>query len=254
MCFFMRTLKLVLAYDGTGYKGFQKQAEGLTVQQELETFLSRVCGERIITVGSGRTDSGVHARYQVVSFTTEGRIAAESIVKAGRSLLPENIALLQAQEVPAGFNARKCACWKRYLYQIKYCQGRDPFTRNYYWQLDQKPEVRLLQAAAEHLLGRHDFSGYQSSGSAPVSPVKTIYEAKWQAEGDKLIFTISGDGFVYHMVRNLVWSMVQTGTGLWDEAAFARTLTLPRGGFENAPAPAQGLYLDFVSYRPYPEV
>ena len=248
----MRTLKLVLAYDGTNYKGFQEQPGVPTVQQTLEDFLSRVCGEKVITAGSGRTDSGVHARCQVVSFRTCGRIAAESIVQAGKSMLPGDMVLLQAQEAAPDFNARKSACWKRYVYQLQCCEARDPFTRNYYWQLEQKPDMRILQGAAGLLPGRHDFSGYQSSGSAPVSPIKTIYEARWQEAGDILTFTISGDGFVYHMVRNLVWAMVQTGLGRWPLEAFAASLQQSRSAFENAPAPAQGLYLAYVSYHPYP--
>ena len=247
----MRTIKLTVAYDGTQYNGFQKQQDKPSVQQFLEGFLSQVCGEAVLTTGSGRTDAGVHALRQVVSFTTGGIIPIPNLIRVSRSLLPSDIIILNARLVSDGFNARKDACWKSYQYRIFVTDIPDPFVRNYYWQISENLDFNTMQQAAALLLGEHNFSGFQSTGSARVSPIKTIYEAKWHQKDKKLIFKISGNGFVYHMVRNLVWSLVQVGRGILDIQDFEKQLTQPRGSFLNSPAPAQGLYLDYVSYKPW---
>ena len=197
----MRTIKLTVCYDGSNYFGFQRQAKVITVQQILEEKLARVCGEPVTVTGSGRTDAGVHARCQVVSW---------------------------------------------------YAPEPDPFTRNYAWQMKERLDVEKMNEAAAKLMGTHDFSGFQSTGSTQVSPVKTIYRSCWETEADgTLVYHIAGNGFVYHMVRNLVWSMVQIGLGKKSPQAMAEELKQKRGEFENSPAPAQGLYLARVEYEPF---
>ena len=228
----MRTLKLTVAYDGTAYAGFQRQSRFPAIQNVLEEVLSRLCGEPVQVTGSGRTDAGVHALGQVVSFTTAGRIPTERLVRALNAFLPGDIRALAAEETAPGFNARKDICWKEYRYVAQYTPVPDPFTRNYVWQLDEEPDLRRLQAAAACLLGTHDFGGV-GSGRLPC-----------------LVYTVVGDGFVYHMVRNLVWSMLQVGLGRKPLVALEEELRLPRGAFENRPAPAQGLYLARVGYTP----
>ena len=248
----MRTLKLTVCYDGSNYFGFQRQTKELTIQEVLEEKLARVCGEPVQIVGSGRTDARVHARGQVVSFATRGTIPLANMSRAMNSILPDDIRILQAEEAPDGFNARKDACWKEYEYRIRFTPQPDPFTRNYVWQLREEPDLEKMQEAAQLLLGTHDFSGFQSAGSSPVSPVKTIYVSRWQKEADgTLIYRIAGDGFVYHMVRNLVWSMVQIGLGKKTPQAMQQELQMQRGEFENSPAPPQGLYLARVEYEPF---
>lgn len=248
----MRTLKLTVCYDGSNYFGFQRQTKELTIQEVLEEKLARICGEPVQIVGSGRTDARVHARGQVVSFATRGTIPLANMPRAMNSILPDDIRILQAEEAPDGFNARKDACWKEYEYRIRFTPQPDPFTRNYVWQLREEPDLEKMQEAAQLLLGTHDFSGFQSAGSSPVSPVKTIYVSRWQKEADgTLIYRIAGDGFVYHMVRNLVWSMVQIGLGKKTPQAMQQELQMQRGEFENSPAPPQGLYLVRVEYEPF---
>lgn len=247
----LRYLRLKVAYDGTNYKGFQKQPDVVTVQQVLEKFLSRVCGETIHISGSGRTDTGVHAYGQVISFATHGTIPAAGLLRAGAGLLPPDIVLLEGAEVGEDFHARKSALWKRYLYRIRLREHPSPFCRNYYWQLPPPLNLALLQQGADVLLGTHDFSGFRSSGSAAVDPVKTIYESYWQQEGADHTFVISGNGFVYHMVRNLVWNLVKVGQGRLLVQELQQQLSMTRGQFENAAAPAQGLYLAAVGYEPW---
>ena len=251
----MRTIKLTVCYDGSNYSGFQRQAKETTIQQVLEEKLARVCGEPITATGSGRTDAGVHARCQVISFTTDGTIPTTNIVRALNGILPQDIRALQAEEVQSGFNARKDACWKEYEYRIRYTLEPDPFSRNFVWQMQELPDMDKMNAAAAMIIGTHDFSGFQSSGSTQVSPVKTIYKSCWEKTGDgTLVYHIAGNGFVYHMVRNLVWSMVQIGLGKKPPQAIADELTQKRGEFENSPAPPQGLYLARVEYDSYKNV
>ena len=147
----MRTLKLTVAYDGTNYHGFQKQTNALTVQQVLEEKLSLLCGEKIVTAGSGRTDTGVHARGQVVSLTTSGSIPLENLLKACAGILPKDIVLWQAEEADEGFHARYSTCWKRYCYRIVQNKHADPFLRNYVWQMREYLRLEAMQEAAQLL-------------------------------------------------------------------------------------------------------
>lgn len=247
----MRTIKLVIAYDGSGYHGFQKQKDYVTVQSVLEEALAKLCGERVVTAGSGRTDAGVHALAQTVTFTTKGRIPCANIVRAAASLLPADIVVLSAEEMPEGFHARFSAQWKTYRYKLLVNQHVNPFMVRYAWQLRTPLAVEKMNEAAALLIGTHDFSAFRSSGSVNSSPIKTIYAAKWQVDGEELTFRISGDGFLYHMVRNLVWSLVQVGAGKRTQEEFAAELKAQRCEFLNEPAPAQGLYLECVGYNSY---
>lgn len=250
----MRTIKLTVAYDGSGYHGFQKQKGIVTVQNILEEMLAKLCGEQVVTAGSGRTDAGVHALSQTVTFITNGRIPCRNIVRAATSMLPPDIVVLNAVEVPHGFHARYSAKWKTYQYKILSAECSNPFMVRYAWQLPQKLNVEKMNSAAELLLGTHDFQAFRSSGSVDASSIKTIYDAKWEDLGETLIFNISGDGFLYHMVRNIVWSLVQVGLGKRTAKDFAAELTARRCEFLNEPAPPQGLYLKQVGYGIYPEL
>lgn len=247
----MRTIKLVVAYDGSSYHGFQKQKEHMTVQSVLEEMLEKLCGERVVTAGSGRTDAGVHALAQTVTFTTNGRIPCANMVRAAASLLPRDIVLLSAEEMPEGFHARFSAQWKTYQYKVLVNPHANPFMVRYAWQLRTPLDIENMNKAAALLLGTHDFSAFRSSGSVKSSPVKTIYAAKWEQQGEELLFHISGDGFLYHMVRNLVWSLVQVGARKRSVEDFAAELSAQRCEFLNEPAPAEGLYLQEVGYAPY---
>lgn len=242
-----------MAYDGSCYHGYQKQKDFDTIQSILEEKLALLCGERVSIAGSGRTDAGVHALAQTVTFTTNGRIPCANIVRASRSLLPRDIVVLRAEEMPEGFHARFSACWKVYQYRVLCGAFANPFRVRYTWQLANELNLVAMNEAAALLLGTHDFSAFRSSGSVDSSPIKTIYAAAWHKEGSELVFRIAGDGFLYHMVRNIVWSLVQVGLGRRTKEDFAAELEAQRCEFLNEPAPAEGLYLEEVGYRPYPE-
>lgn len=250
----MRTVKLLVAYDGSGYHGFQKQKNVVAVQNVLEEMLSKVCGEKVTTIGSGRTDTGVHAMGQTVSFTTNGRIPCKNIVRAAEKMLPPDIVIISAEEAEADFHARISARWKRYLYKIIENDYNDPCMVKYAWQIRQRLDEEAMNKAARLLLGTHDFSAFRSSGSVDTSPVKTMYEAKWTREGSCLTFAIAGDGFLYHMVRNIVWSLVQVGLHQRTVEDFERELNSARCAFLNEPAPPQGLYLQQVFYEDFAEI
>ena len=244
----MRRLKLTVAYDGTGYHGFQRQPDQVTVQQVLEERLAKIFGERVSLTASGRTDARVHAWGQVVSFSTAGRIPVGNIVSAAKSVLPDSIAVVEAQEVADDFHARFSAVGKRYVYKIAEGKRVDPFLVNYVWLLGKELCLEGLQAASAEILGRHDFSSFQAAGSTPTSPVRVVSEAVWQREGELLVFSVTGNGFLYHMVRNLVGTLVDVGSGKSSLANFKAILAARDRRFAGKTAPPQGLYLAEVFY------
>ena len=247
----MRTVKLLLAYDGSGYHGWQRQKDQLTVQEAVEKALSRVLGETAAVIASGRTDAGVHALGQCVSFNTGCPLPIDKLAGALNGLLPKDIRALCAEEAEPGFNARRSACWKRYLYRFYFSAEPSPFATCYAWQMKEEPEQSLMEEAAAYLLGRHDFSAFRSSGSVASSPVRDIYEAGFARSGRELCFFIAGSGFLYHMVRNIVWTLVQIGRGERAPLSLKEELQSERCAFLNAPAPACGLYLQQVGYEAY---
>lgn len=244
----MRTIKLTVAYDGSSYHGFQKQKHGQTVQNKLEEVLSLLCNETVSTIGSGRTDAGVHALAQTVSFSTNGRIPCHNIVRAAARMLPPDIIIRDAVEVEEDFHARYSAKEKTYLYKIVINEQDSPFLYRYAWQIHEKLNLEAMNEAAAMLLGKHDFSAFRSSGSVETDPNRTMTLAEWTKTADGLSFRITGDGFLYHMVRNLVWSLVQVGLGKRVPADFQAELNSGRCEFLNEPAPACGLYLEAVKY------
>lgn len=166
----MRTIKLVVAYDGSGYHGFQKQKNVVTVQNVLEEALAKLCGEAVVTAGSGRTDAGVHAWAQTLTFETNGRIPCSNMVRALGSLLPADIVAISAEEVEKGFHARFSAKWKRYQYRILINKYNNPLEVKYAWQMREQLDVLKMNEAAAILLGTHDFSAFRSSGSVDSPP------------------------------------------------------------------------------------
>ena len=244
----MRTLKLTVTYDGSAYHGFQKQPGLVTIQGVLEEALSKMCGEPVHIHGSGRTDANVHAYEQTISLRTNGSIPLKNIVRASRSLLPGDIVVISAEEVPMDFHARFSAKGKQYQYRLVVNEFDSHFLMKYAWQIREPINLEAMNEAAKNLLGSHDFSAFRSAGSVDGDPVRTIYKAEWQQVGNEYTFIIEGDGFLYHMVRNIVWSLVQVGLGKRRVEDFLAELNSSRTEFLNEPAPAQGLYLVKVYY------
>lgn len=242
------TIKAIVAYDGTNYQGFQRQKNGVGVQQVLEKALTEVLKEPILIKAAGRTDAGVHALGQVISFTTSSRIPPENYRRALEPHLPPDIAVREAFYAPDDFHARFDAVDKTYQYKLLYAPLPDPTRRNTTWEFREKLDVDRMNQAAALLLGKHDFTSFRNQGSQDTSPVRTLTEAHWVQDGDLYTFTITGDGFLYRMVRNIVGCLVRVGTGTWSREDFARVLAARNRKQAGMAAPPQGLYLMHVSY------
>lgn len=239
---------MTVAYVGTNYRGFQKQPCGGTIQDVLEEFLSQVCGEPVEVAASGRTDAGVHALGQVVSFKTKGTIPCKNLLRVAVSLLPRDIAILTAEEMPEDFHARFSSVSKEYEYRIFNDRGPEPFLVDRAWIVPEKLDLEQMNEAARLLIGEHDFRAFCSTGSDAVSSVRTVYKAEFEQKEKFIYFHIQANGFLYHMVRNLVWSLAQVGMGKRQVADFQKELASRRTEFLNSPAPAAGLYLKQVNY------
>ena len=243
-----RNIKLILAYDGGKYHGFQRQNNAISVQNVLEKKLAIVFGGEIKLAASGRTDAGVHAYGQVVSFLTEGTIPIDRVVRAINSHLPSDIVVRSAEEVALDFSARHSAKDKIYIYKIQQGEVLDPFKRQYAWYIRKELNVDKMNEAMQCIVGTHDFSAFRAVGSAPMHPVRTIFEAKCKLEGDTIEFVFWGNGFLYHMARNLVGTLVNVGKGKTTLEDFKGILEGKDRQKAGMTAPAQGLYLKEVNY------
>ena len=244
-----RNIRLTVAYDGTNYHGFQRQRPPvIAVQNVLEAKLETVFGDSIELAASGRTDAGVHAYGQVVNFFTDGRIPVERIPLAVNSLLPDDIVVLEAADADFDFSARHSAKSKTYIYRIQRGSFPNPFTRNYAWYVGRPLDIHAMREALAMVLGTHDFTSFRASGGAPMSPVRTMYRAEIGEKGDLMEITIHGNGFLYHMVRNMVGTLVNVGLGRISVAGFREILEARDRKKASPTAPAQGLYLFSVEY------
>ncbi len=243
----LRVLRLLVAYDGSRYCGWQRQENGPTIQGALEDAL-RPFAERPTVFGAGRTDAGVHALGQVASVQIGTPHPVEAIQRALNVQLDRDIRVLQVTDAAEGFNARFDATGKTYRYRIATGEVVSPFAHRYVWHQPQPLDVEAMQAATRVLLGRHDFSAFMSSGSDVVNTVRTLDRADLRADGDELVFEVHGDGFLRHMVRAIVGTLVDVGTGRRDPASIAALVDSRDRGDAGDTAPAQGLTLVSVDY------
>lgn len=248
----MRFFRLTLSYDGAAYAGWQMQANARTIQAEFEGALRQVTGERIRAVASGRTDAGVHALGQVVSFSSQTRLPAHVLRQALDANLPKDIVVREVCEAPAGFHAIRDALRKRYRYVVQDGPIRDVFARAYAWYFPQRLDVPAMRAAAAVLLGRHDFSSFEAAGSPRASNERTIYELTVERQAgdslDRIVVEVEADGFLYNMVRNIVGSLVDVGRGRQEVSWIAAVLAARDRKRAGMTAPPQGLFLVHVDY------
>lgn len=244
-----RNLKLTVAYDGSGYHGFQRQLNAQTVQQVLEEKLSLLLGESVIVAGAARTDAGVHAYGQVISIRTMGAIPTARIPAAARGMLPKDIAVVDATEMDSDFHARFSAAGKMYVYRILNVLKPDPILRNYVWQIDCPVNVDAMNRSLQFLVGEHHFGAFQSSGSSAKNPVRTLYVAQCRQQENEIIFHFHGNGFLYHMVRNIVGTAVNVGKGKTSLRDFQDIFSSHDRKAAGATAPSAGLYLKEVFYQ-----
>ncbi len=245
----MPTWKLTLEYDGTAFCGWQVQQNGVSVQSEVERALAQLHGGAFTRVqASGRTDSGVHARGQVVSFATEKQLAAVSYERGLNTLLPPSIAVRHAQEVPEGFDARRWSRGKRYVYRLLSSRTRSPLRAAHTWQLFQPLEVDAMREAARALLGTHDFSAFRASDCQAKGAVRELRRLDVERVADEVVFNVEATAFLKHMVRNLVGTLVNVGLGKRTPADVAAILASRDRNRAGRTAPARGLCLDEVFY------
>lgn len=248
----MRVFKLTLAYDGTNYSGWQRQSGATTIQETLERTLEKITGESIRTTASGRTDAGVHALGQVVSFASETHLEPEVLVKALNAELPQDIAALGVEIAPTDFHAIASAQRKRYRYVIDDGPVRDVFARRYVWQYRQRLNAAAMHRAAQSLVGTHDFQSFETAGSPRATSVRTVYELQVERQGgeagSRVTIDIEADGFLYNMVRAIVGTLVEVGRGAQPEGWPSKVLAACRRDAAGQTAPPQGLFLVRVDY------
>lgn len=243
-----RCLRLTVAYDGTGYHGFQRQLNGMTVQQRLEEALETLAGHPVRIAGAARTDAGVHASGQVVTFRLRAGVPTNRIASALQGVLPADILAIEADEVDELFHARFSARGKTYQYRILNQEIGDPLRRHQVWHVRRHLDVNAMQSAVAMLLGENDFSSFQASGSSAKHPIRRLFEASCSRQEDELRFLFHGNGFLYHMVRIIVGTVVDVGVGKNSLEEFKRIFLARDRKCAGNTAPPQGLCLLKVFY------
>ncbi len=246
----MTTIKLVIAYDGTDFHGFAKQKGLRTVQGVLEETLSRILGRPIEVFGSGRTDKGVHARGQVVHFEQPYGPPATRYPYLLQRALPADIIAVQAEVVPDSFHARFSAIGKTYRYTLHTAAREDIFTRRFVWHVPHPLDWSAMRAAALYLQGDHDFTSFCAAATPIEDKRRTIYAIEMEQDGDYHHITVRGNGFLQYMVRIIVGTLVDVGSGRLDDAKIPAILAAKDRRLAGQTAPAQGLTLWQVHYAP----
>jgi tRNA pseudouridine38-40 synthase len=250
----LRNLKLTLSYDGSEFSGWQVQPEASTIQGALASAIGRLTGENVLPQGSGRTDAGVHALAQVATFQTAASIPVENLQKALNDVLPPSIRILEVQEASADFHARKSAKAKTYHYRIYRGRICSPFLARYVWHFPYPLDEDAMTEAAHEIVGVHDFTSFAAvdpeSGheNREVSNVRTIFSSSFERQGEELIYSVRGSGFLHHMVRNLMGTFMLVGKGTLQRPDVRRILEACTRSAAGATAPASGLFLVSVEY------
>jgi len=252
----MRNLKLILAYDGADFSGWQVQPDAPTVQGTLASAIGRITGEKVLPQGSGRTDAGVHALAQVVTFVTESSVPTANFVKALNDLLPASIRVIEVSEAAADFHARHCSRAKTYRYRIFRDAICPPFLARYVWHYPYPLDELAMASAAGSVVGKHDFTSFAAvdpergvaDDEDTRSNVREIFSSSWHREGSEFLYTVRGSGFLHHMVRNLVGTFILVGKGTLEREDMTRILEARARSAAGPTAPASGLYLVNVEY------
>lgn len=246
----MKNYKIVLAYDGTRYNGWQKQGNTEnTIQERLECILRDICGQETEVFGSGRTDAGTHATGQVINFHTDWKGTAEELLDAFNQRLPEDMAGLSIEEMPPRFHSRLSAKGKWYSYSI--WKGKRPpvFERKYVFRCEEDLDIGAMKQAAAAFIGEHDFKSFCANKRMKKSTVRRIYDIVFEETEDKLILHYYGNGFLYQMVRILTGTLMEVGEGKRKAADMAAILSAKSREAAGFTAPSRGLFLRKVFYE-----
>lgn len=244
----MAHYKLILAYDGTDFLGFQRQSDGRTVQAVLESALRNIGWNGASISGAGRTDTGVHAIGQVVGFTFEWSHSPENLRDAINANLPPDVAVRSAEVVGDDFHPRYSAVSRTYEYRLYFDGIRNPLKERYAWRIWPQFEIGLVEESAAKLSGIHDFSAFGTAPKPGGSTIREIFSATWRINKGILVFLISGNAYLYHMVRRLVNYQVEVGLGIRSPDELEHLLLEEQAEMVQGLAPARGLYLKEIRY------
>lgn len=250
-----RNLKLTLSYDGHDFAGWQVQPGRPTIQGTLVSVFEHLTGEKTLPQGSGRTDAGVHALAQTASVTLASPVPAANLVRALNDLLPRSIRVLSVEEMPPEFHARKSALAKTYQYRIFRGEICPPFLARYVYHHPFPLDDARMMEAASLVEGEHDFTSFaavdpeRGRDGEEINNVRTIYRSEWKHQGEELLYTVRGNGFLHHMVRNLVGTFLMVGKGSLKFQDVRRILELRDRSAAASTAPASGLFLVRVEYE-----
>ena len=251
----MRNLKMILSYDGAEFSGWQVQPDAATVQGTLASAIGRITGEKVWPQGSGRTDAGVHALAQVVTFVTESSVPTENFQRALNDILPASVRVMDVVEAPPGFHARHSARAKTYRYRIYRGAICPPFLARYVWHYPYPLNESAMAEAAGPVVGEKDFTSFaavdpeRGREGEPASNVRTIFSSAWQRCVAEFVYSVRGSGFLHHMVRNLVGTFILVGKATLAVQDITRILEARNRSAAGATAPASGLYLVEVEYE-----
>lgn len=244
----MRNIKLIIEYDGSNYSGWQRQDNALTVQEVVEKALFRLTGNKIDTIGSSRTDAGVHARGQVANFLTDSTIPPEKFASAINSKLPRDVSIISSEEVDIDFHSRYSSKGKKYSYTIINRSAPPAYMKNFYAYYPYKLNFENMKKAAECLIGTHDFAAFKSEGGSVKTSVRTIWNIDLRKDKDMILLEIEGDGFLYNMVRIIVGTLVEIGRGRKSPEMMPIILESKTRKMSGQTAPASGLCLEKIYY------
>ncbi len=244
----MQTISMCIQYDGSGYHGWQRQSRMKSVQQTLEKTLSKVFNQTIEIDGSGRTDAGVHALGQCISFNVDLTMPIENVKFVVNRRLPNDIYVESVTLQPDDFHARYCAIGKTYVYKIYTDVARSPFLDKYAFHFEHALDESAIRCAMNHFVGTYDFKTFMASGSSTENTIRTIYRFDLDVSDNTFEFTITGDGFLYNMVRIIIGSLIHVGSGKISASDIPSIIASGDRNRAKYTAPAHGLYLKTVYY------
>ncbi len=245
----MRNIKLVIQYDGSRYKGWQRLGKSeMNIQGKIESVLTKMIGENIEIIGSGRTDAGVHAIEQVANFKTKDKKTTVKMMEYLNKYLPDDIVIKQVVEVHERFHARYNVVSKKYMYRIWNDRVQNPFLRKHIVHIPEKIDIRAMKYAATFLLGEHDFSSFRDAKSKKKSSIRTIYAIDISQEEETITIIMHGNGFLHKMVRIIVGTLLEVGLGRMKPEQVEHILAQKDRALAGPTAPPQGLFLYSVEY------